>query len=219
MLLKAFHARSQVPGSNSPVIVMRPRFDSLPDVIFPKSDSFKPVKTATDARHLFRHNPTGMTFPTASRVWLITGMSQGIGPPSLTSRYYPIGTSSGFGRRLVSIVVSRGDRVIATAKTLTNITYFLEDSTLQGASSIHCAELDVSLGSERVKERIDAIIQASGWGSVDVLVNNAGIGIPAFLEEGGYVVQRIYRRWGDMCFTEWIYCAISTRQMCLELSM
>ncbi|KAF8552785.1 NAD(P)-binding protein [Imleria badia] len=105
------------------------------------------------------------------RVWLITG------------------TSSGFGHRLVSIVLARGDRVIATAKTLTNITHFLEDPEVQ-RSNIHCAELDISLGTEQVQKQIDVIIQESGWGTVDVLVNNAGVSTPAFFEEGGGELMR-----------------------------
>ncbi|KAG9311400.1 hypothetical protein JVU11DRAFT_8511 [Chiua virens] len=106
-----------------------------------------------------------------SRVWLITG------------------TSSGFGRRLVSIVRQRGDRVIATARKLADITDFVEDPKLP-RSSVHCAELDIASGTEQVKNRIDAIIRTSGWGTVDVLVNNAGTGIPAFLEEGGAELLR-----------------------------
>ena len=90
----------------------------------------------------------------------------------------------------MDIALARGDRVMATAKTLSKLTHFLDDSKLQEASNIHCAELDISVGTERVKERIDDIIRASGWGAVDVLVNNAGIAIPAFFEEGGYVARK-----------------------------
>lgn len=123
------------------------------------------------------------------RVWLITGVSgyQNVSPPAF--RRQPVGTSSGFGHRLVSIVLARGDRVIATAKTLTNLAHFLEDPEVQ-QSNIHCAELDISLGTEQVQKRIDVIIQESGWGTVDVLVNNAGVSTPAFVEEGGYVSKR-----------------------------
>lgn len=90
----------------------------------------------------------------------------------------------------MSIVLARGDRVIATAKTLTNITHFIDEVDVQKASNIHCAQLDISIGTEQVQQRIDAIIHDSGWGTVDVLVNNAGVGFPAFVEEGGYVVQK-----------------------------
>jgi len=120
------------------------------------------------------------------RVWLITG------------------TSSGFGSRLVSIVLARGDRVIATAKTLASITHFLDSENEGRADSdpdrkqsksklnlnVHCAELDISVGTERVKERVDAIVREAGWGRVDVLVNNAGTGLSAFVEEGGTDLMR-----------------------------
>ncbi|KAF9230336.1 hypothetical protein BU15DRAFT_91135 [Melanogaster broomeanus] len=103
------------------------------------------------------------------KVWLITG------------------TSSGFGRRLVSIVLARGDRVIATARTLAKINHsdFLDSSNLELKSNVYCAELDISVGTAKVKTQVDAAVRQSGWGTVDVLVNNAGSGLPGLLEEGG----------------------------------
>ncbi|KAF9235490.1 hypothetical protein BU15DRAFT_89577 [Melanogaster broomeanus] len=103
------------------------------------------------------------------KVWLITG------------------TSSGFGRRLVSIVLARGDRVIATARTLAKIdpSDFLDSSDAELKSNVYCAELDVSVGTEKVKTQVDVAVRQSGWGAVDVLVNNAGLGLPGLLEEGG----------------------------------
>ena len=87
----------------------------------------------------------------------------------------------------MNIVLARGDRVVATAKTLSKINH-IGDSALDCASNLHCAELDIATGTERVKERINDIIEASGWGIVDVLVNNAGFACSAFVEEGGYVI-------------------------------
>ncbi|KAG1894361.1 uncharacterized protein F5891DRAFT_1256111 [Suillus fuscotomentosus] len=93
------------------------------------------------------------------KVWLITG------------------TSSGFGRRLVSIVLERGDRVIATARSLQKIQDFPQSPNL------HLLELDVTSGTTVIKERVDEA--AKVWGRIDVLVNNAGIGLLGILEECG----------------------------------
>lgn len=93
------------------------------------------------------------------KVWLITG------------------TSSGFGRRLVSIVLERGDRVVATARSLQKIQEFPQSPNL------HLLELDVTSGTAVIKERVDEA--ANVWGRIDVLVNNAGIGLLGILEECG----------------------------------
>ncbi|KAG1853299.1 hypothetical protein C8R48DRAFT_723530 [Suillus tomentosus] len=93
------------------------------------------------------------------KVWLITG------------------TSSGFGRRLVSIVLERGDRVVATARSLQKIQDFPQSPNL------HLLELDVTSGTTVIKERVDEA--AKVWGRIDVLVNNAGIGLLGILEECG----------------------------------
>ncbi|KAF9233036.1 hypothetical protein BU15DRAFT_54394 [Melanogaster broomeanus] len=107
------------------------------------------------------------------KVWLITGRA--------------IGTSSGFGRRLVSIILAHGDRVIATARSLAKINHsdFHDSSNLELKSNVYCAELDISVGTAKVKTQVDAAVRQSGWGTVDVLVNNAGSGLPGLLEEGG----------------------------------
>jgi len=93
------------------------------------------------------------------KVWLITG------------------TSTGFGRRLVSLVLERGDRVIATARSIQRI----ED--LPQSSNLHLLELDVDSGTDTIKQRVDEA--AKVWGRIDVLVNNAGVGWPGLLEECG----------------------------------
>ncbi|KAL4063820.1 hypothetical protein J3A83DRAFT_4361908 [Scleroderma citrinum] len=95
----------------------------------------------------------------AQKVWLITG------------------TSSGFGRRLVNAVLERGDRVIASARSLETIQDFPSNPDL------HLLQLDITAGTEVVKARVDAA--AAVWKSIDVVVNNAGEGLPGLLEEGG----------------------------------
>ncbi|KAG0702629.1 hypothetical protein DFH29DRAFT_999178 [Suillus ampliporus] len=102
------------------------------------------------------------------KVWLITG------------------TSSGFGRRLVSVVLERGDHVVATARSLQKIQDFPQSPNL------HLLELDVTSGSSAIKDRVDEA--AKVWGRIDVLVNNAGIGLPGILEEcGADLLIRQYR--------------------------
>ncbi|KAG1755496.1 hypothetical protein EDB19DRAFT_1661698 [Suillus lakei] len=97
------------------------------------------------------------------KIWLITG------------------TSSGFGRRLAGLVLARGDRVIATARTLSKIENFPKHPNL------HLMQLDVNASTKEIKARID---HAAGvWHGIDVLVNNAGYGMPALLEEGGASVM------------------------------
>ncbi|KIJ62302.1 hypothetical protein HYDPIDRAFT_176618 [Hydnomerulius pinastri MD-312] len=93
------------------------------------------------------------------RVWLITG------------------TSSGFGRRLVTAALARGDRVIATARSIEKI------QDLPKSPDLHLLQLDITSSPETIKAVVDD--GARKWGTIDVLVNNAGIGFPGLLEEGG----------------------------------
>ncbi|TRM60748.1 hypothetical protein BD626DRAFT_503731 [Schizophyllum amplum] len=94
------------------------------------------------------------------RVWLITG------------------TTSGLGRRLVRAVLARGDRVIATGRTIENLHAQYEES-----EQLKLMQLDVTEGALIIAAKIqDALAH---WGHIDVLVNNAGIGYPGLIEEGG----------------------------------
>ncbi|KAJ7750384.1 hypothetical protein DFH07DRAFT_941847 [Mycena maculata] len=93
------------------------------------------------------------------KVWLITG------------------TSSGFGECLVKSVLARGDRVIATARTLSKIQHFL------GSENIRILELDLVSGEESIKATIAKAVEF--WGRIDVLVNNAASGARGLVEESG----------------------------------
>ncbi|KAJ7678098.1 hypothetical protein DFH06DRAFT_1316883 [Mycena polygramma] len=96
---------------------------------------------------------------TPSLVWLITG------------------TSSGFGSCLVASVLARGDRVIATARSLDDLKH------LEGTPNVCLRQLDVTAGVKALKTIVE---EAAGiWGRLDVVVNNAGAGYPGLLEEGG----------------------------------
>ncbi|KAI0090486.1 hypothetical protein BDY19DRAFT_992673 [Irpex rosettiformis] len=112
----------------------------------------------------------------------------GASPSSLETEvkqlvWYITGTSSGMGKRLVPILLARGDKVIATARTLSSV------SDLAESDNLRKQQLDVTDGAGVVKRKVD---EAATWfGRIDVVVNNAGIGAKCFTEEGG---SEQYRR-------------------------
>jgi NADP-dependent 3-hydroxy acid dehydrogenase YdfG len=75
--------------------------------------------------------------------------------------------------------MARGDRVIATARSLDSLTH------LPASDDLHLLQLDVTEKEASIKAKIKTAIAV--WGRIDVLVNNAGFGRSAFIEEGGYV--------------------------------
>jgi NAD(P)-dependent dehydrogenase (short-subunit alcohol dehydrogenase family) len=103
-----------------------------------------------------------MAHPSASaRVWLVTGCS------------------SGFGRHLVSAIIARGDKVIATARRISDLDYIAEiDPTHEQALAI---TLDVTDPFDQVRDAVDKAI--AHFGSIDVLVNNAGFVVSGVWEE------------------------------------
>ncbi|EIW75512.1 NAD(P)-binding protein, partial [Coniophora puteana RWD-64-598 SS2] len=88
------------------------------------------------------------------------------------------GTSSGFGRRLVEIALARGDRVLASARDPSKLTF-------PSNPSLRTLALDLNAGFAAIQAAVDGAVAACGWDTVDVLVNNGGIGLPGYLEEGG----------------------------------
>jgi NAD(P)-dependent dehydrogenase (short-subunit alcohol dehydrogenase family) len=92
-------------------------------------------------------------------VWLITGCS------------------TGFGLELAKQVIARGDRVIVTARDKSR----LADLVAGRESTTLALDLDVNR-SDQIEASVKAAMER--WGQVDVLVNNAGYGYLATLEEG-----------------------------------
>ncbi len=92
-------------------------------------------------------------------VWLITGCS------------------SGFGRELAMQVLARGWRAVVTAR---------DPSTLSGIAAEHGERVLVQALDVTRREQIDAVVAAAKqrFGRIDVLVNNAGYGYLAAIEEG-----------------------------------
>ena len=82
------------------------------------------------------------------------------------------------GKRLVPILLARGDKVIATARTLSSISDLTDES-----ENLRKQQLDVTDGAGIIKRKVDEAV--TWFGRIDVVVNNAGIGAKCFTEEGG----------------------------------
>ncbi|WNV89119.1 SDR family oxidoreductase [Umezawaea sp. Da 62-37] len=94
----------------------------------------------------------------------------------MSRTWFITGTSSGFGRLLVERLLERGDRVAATLRS----PEALDDLRGGHGDRLWIARLDVT-DTERVREVVD---EAFGvFGTIDVVVNNAGHGVFASVEE------------------------------------
>ena len=91
--------------------------------------------------------------------------------------WFITGCSTGFGRELAALLLSQGYRVVATAR---------DPSKLTGLTAGHEGNaLALPLDVTDEAAIADAVRQAEGkFGRIDVLVNNAGYGYLAAIEEG-----------------------------------
>ncbi|KAJ6606389.1 hypothetical protein DFH09DRAFT_1241948 [Mycena vulgaris] len=109
------------------------------------------------------------------KIWLITGKFAS--PPHMRS------ASSGFGRCLITSILGRGDRVIATSRSLDAL------KPLEGTSDdLRLLQLDVTDGPEVITGKMAEAVAI--FGSLDVVVNNAGANFLGILEEGGSAYLR-----------------------------
>lgn len=92
-------------------------------------------------------------------VWLITGCS------------------SGFGRELARLVLARGWRAVVTARNPSQVA----DLAAIAPDRALALQLDVTR-ADQVQQVVDAALQR--FGRIDALVNNAGYGYLAAIEEG-----------------------------------
>lgn len=94
----------------------------------------------------------------------------------MATTWFITGTSSGFGRLLTEQLLARGDRVAATLRR----PEALDDLRAAHGDSLWAARLDVTDADEvrRVVDEAFAVL-----GTVDVVVNNAGFGVFASVEE------------------------------------
>jgi NAD(P)-dependent dehydrogenase (short-subunit alcohol dehydrogenase family) len=88
--------------------------------------------------------------------------------------WFITGCSSGLGRAMAAHALQRGERAVVTARNLKDIQDFSSANALRLA-------LDVT-DSGQMKEAVEQAERA--FGGIDVLVNNAGYGYLAAVEEG-----------------------------------
>lgn len=97
--------------------------------------------------------------------------------------WFITGCSTGFGRAMAEVLLERGDRVAATARKpdmLSALTERFGDCVLP-------LRLDVT-NSEELSSTIDQA--RARFGAIDGLVNNAGHGLLALVEDGGVDTAR-----------------------------
>ncbi|WP_267382289.1 MULTISPECIES: oxidoreductase [unclassified Sphingomonas] len=105
---------------------------------------------------------------------LIRGSSMTIPPDPV---WFITGCSTGFGRELAKLVLARGWRVVATARSADRV----EDLAAASDSRALAVALDVTDADQIAA----AVAQAKArFGRIDVLVNNAGYGYQSSVEEG-----------------------------------
>lgn len=90
--------------------------------------------------------------------------------------WFITGTSSGFGRSLAEAVIKYGDKVVATARKVNDI----ESLKALAPDRVLTLTLDVHNEYDAEKAVEEAI---STFGSIDVLVNNAGYGLLGSFED------------------------------------
>src|SRR5690625_7689172 len=91
--------------------------------------------------------------------------------------WFITGCSTGFGRELAQQVLAAGDNAVITARNTDSLAELAESYP----NTALAVPLDVT-NAEQIDSAVDAAQQHSG--AIDVLVNNAGYGYRAAVEEG-----------------------------------
>lgn len=96
------------------------------------------------------------------------------------------GSSRGFGKSLATEAIARGDRVVATARNADDCS----DLRRLAPDRVLTLALDVQ-EQPSIDQAVEVVTRQ--WGAIDVLVNNAGIGVYGALEEIPHeLVQKIF---------------------------
>jgi len=115
---------------------------------------------------------------------------------SLTGKVVVItGGSSGIGKALAEVALSRGAHVAVCARNAEKL-----QAGFTAGEKLLCYKADVSR-EEDCKAFINAVV--SKWGGVDVLLNNAGISMRALFED---VDLSVIRELMDVNFWGAVYC-------------
>ncbi len=101
-------------------------------------------------------------------------------PTSTTPVWFITGCSTGFGKELARAVLERGWRCVATARNVASLDDLAEPGSDADARLCR-VKLDVT-DAAQIAAAVDAAQQR--FGAIDVLVNNAGYGYQASVEEG-----------------------------------
>ena len=100
--------------------------------------------------------------------------------------WFITGCSSGFGRELVLNLLARGERVIATARRAETLQQF----HAVARDNLLTLPLDVT-DSTSIEQAVAHAIDR--WDCIDVLINNAGVGLRAAVEEADdREIQKIF---------------------------
>jgi NAD(P)-dependent dehydrogenase (short-subunit alcohol dehydrogenase family) len=100
--------------------------------------------------------------------------------------WFITGASRGFGARIAQLALERGDNVVATGRSAGSV-----GENLGERRNLFAAALDVT-SEEQAREAARQAVER--FGTIDVLLNNAGFGLVGAVEEAtGEEVERLYR--------------------------
>ena len=77
----------------------------------------------------------------------------------------------------MTVLLERGDKVVATARDVSRIQCFPKSENLR------LQQLDVTDGLDVIRRKAEEALE--WFGRIDVLVNNAGVGLKGVIEEAG----------------------------------